>query len=49
MMYGFDAHFDPPVIVEVDAVSVGIVEDTVIHRMGFTEFLKLLHYAEASV
>ncbi len=43
MIYGFDTHFDPPVIVEVDAVSIGIEEDTRLHRMSFTEFLQLLH------
>jgi hypothetical protein len=43
MKYGFDTHFDPPAIVEVDAVSIGNEEDTIIHRMSFTEFLQLLH------
>jgi SMI1 / KNR4 family (SUKH-1) len=42
-LYGFDTHFDPPAIVEVDAVSIGIEEDTLVHHMTFTEFLQLLH------
>jgi hypothetical protein len=43
MVYGFDTHFDPPAIVEVDAVCIGNEEDTIVHRMSFTEFLQLLH------
>jgi hypothetical protein len=43
MKYGFDTHFDLPAIVEVDAVCIGVEEDTVVHRMSFTEFLHLLH------
>lgn len=43
MIYGFDTHFDPPVIVEVDAVSIGIEEDTLVHRTSFIEFLQILH------
>jgi len=43
MQYGFDTHFDPLAIVEVDAVSIGLEEDTVVHRISFTEFLQLLH------
>ncbi len=52
MIYGFDTHFDPPTIVEVDAVCIGIEEDTIVHRMSFTEFLQLLHdrrYEDTSI
>lgn len=42
MKYGFDTHFDPPAIIEVDAVSIGDIEDMIIHHMSFTEFLQLL-------
>jgi hypothetical protein len=52
MKYGFDTNYVPLATVEVDAVSIGISEDTIIHRMSFTDFLRLLHkrrYEETSV
>jgi hypothetical protein len=52
MKYGFDTNYDPPAIVEVDAVSIGIPEDTTMHRMSFADFLRLLHkrrYEQTSV
>jgi len=52
MVYGFDTHFNPPAIVEVDAVCIGNEDDTVRRHISFTDFLHLLHdrrYDEAGM
>jgi SMI1/KNR4 family protein SUKH-1 len=43
MLYGIDNRLDPPAFIEVDSVSIGIDEDTKVHRTTFTGFLQTLH------